>query len=290
MKGLGSLVAIAAMTISLAGCGGAVSTSSSEDPDMPDPTPPGEGTPEATPQPTSAPSTAPNLRVGNWFVSKAANTPADAYEPNDAQARYLGGSGFLYTLTQGRIEPIEAIVTAEVTNDGDADAPASVADLFLDRTSPPAANERGAVSANVPDLPSGASTSIAFTLRGGTQAVTRKAAVKVDALSALAEHDESDNLSPNVDVTLPRQDEDWFSFDEASGRTVEIRLTNLPADYDLELYYQNGARVGVSATGGTAAESITYATTVSGRWYVRVFGYQGAADANTPYRLEVTVP
>lgn len=266
-----------------------MSTDSSNDPTMPDPTPTA-GDPDPTPAPTAEPATAANLVIGNWFVSTAAQPPNDGYEPNDAQAKFLGGAGFLYTLTQGYIEPIEAVVTAEITNAGDAGAGAFAADLFLGKTAPPAAGERGVMTQNVPALAIGETATIAFTLRGGAQASTLQAAVKADAAGALTEADEADNFSSNVGVMLPKADEDWFSFDEASGQTIQVRLMNLPADYDVELYYQNGARVAQSATDGTAAENISYTTTVSGRWYVRVFGYQGAASDSAPYRLEITVP
>src|SRR5687768_10161669 len=252
--GLGSLLAIGL----LAGCGGSVATESSNDPNLPDPTPPGQSTPEPTAEPTSAPVTNANLTIGNWFVSQSAAAPSDAYEPNDTSAKFLGGPGFVYTMTQGKIEPIEAIVTAEVMNAGDGDATAFAADLYFDKTAPPAANERGVLTQAIPALPAGASTTITFAIKGGAQPLTKKAAVKADAAGALTEPDETDNFSPNVDVMLPKADEDWFSFDEDAGYSVVVKLTNLPADYDVELYNAAGAKLAQSLTDGTANEQINF--------------------------------
>lgn len=284
MKRLGWIVLVGSL---VTGCGGAVGTSSTGS-GIPDYTPtptPGEETPTPTPDPGSPMA---DLKLDNFFVASSRG-PSDAYEPNDAQPLYLGGSGFLYQITQGRIEPVDAEVVLELRNAGAADAGAFEVDLFLDAPAP-SSGQRGAIQVAVPALPAGAATSVTFRVPANAAAAQRKAVAKADAAEMLPEEDESDNLSPVLDVALPGRDVDWFSADARGGTTLQVALGQLPADYDLELYNQNGTRVAFSANDGTANESISYAVPASARYYVKVFGYEGAADANANYRLDVTVP
>ncbi len=84
-------------------------------------------------------------------------------------------------------------------------------------------------------------------------------------------------------------DEDWFRFDVTAGQTIQVSLTNLPADYDLFLYNPSGDTVGESLQSGTTDESISHQALTSGAYRVRVVGYQGAYNATTPYRLSVAL-
>lgn len=281
MKALVPVIVVAAALFTAA-CGS--STSNTGD------GPPGGGEgPRASPTPTSTPvgnSPSAQLRVENFILTKN-SVPADAYEPNDATARFLGGPGFLYDLQNGKIEPVEASFKVDIVNAGDAGANAFDVDLFLGGA-PTAAAQRGVQTQNVPALPAGAATSLTFTVKGGDAAANLKAVAKLDAVEAIAETDETDNISSELQATLVERDEDWFSFDQDQGFTIQIQLDGLPADYDLELYTQGGTRVGASGIDGTAAESINYTAGATQRYYIRVFGYQGASS-DLPYRLRVTV-
>ena len=74
----------------------------------------------------------------------------------------------------------------------------------------------------------------------------------------------------------------------STGGTISITLTTLPADYDVRLYAANGtSQLAISQNGGTSAETINY-TAAAGTYYVRVYGYNGANNANSCYTLKVS--
>lgn len=80
-------------------------------------------------------------------------------------------------------------------------------------------------------------------------------------------------------------DVDWFRFSSSSKqRKVRVRIYNLPADYDLELYSSNGTLLGTSANGGTANEGVYFNASGTGTYYVKVYGYNGASS-NTAYTI-----
>ncbi len=85
-------------------------------------------------------------------------------------------------------------------------------------------------------------------------------------------------------------DRDWYRFANASNaRNIRIDLTNLPDDYDLELY-QNSTRRRVSQNAGTTDEVITFNTNkVISNWYVRVYGYAGANSNTNCYTLRISL-
>jgi hypothetical protein len=80
-------------------------------------------------------------------------------------------------------------------------------------------------------------------------------------------------------------DVDWFKFNSSTNqKKVRVRLTNLPADYDLELYNSAGTLLGRSENGGTTNEGLYYNASSTGTYYVKVYGYNGAAS-NTAYSI-----
>jgi hypothetical protein len=80
-------------------------------------------------------------------------------------------------------------------------------------------------------------------------------------------------------------DVDWFKFSSSSSqRKVRVRIYNLPADYDLELYSSNGTLLGTSANGGTTNEGVFFNASGTGTYYVKVFGYNGASS-NSAYTI-----
>lgn len=91
------------------------------------------------------------------------------------------------------------------------------------------------------------------------------------------------NISAKIGTAT---DADWFRFSTTnSQRNIKIDLSNLPADYDVILYNPSGVQVGISQNAGTANESIIYNNGPRGTYRVRVYGYNGAFDANACYTL-----
>lgn len=85
-------------------------------------------------------------------------------------------------------------------------------------------------------------------------------------------------------------DTDWFRFSNTStARNIRIDLSGLPADYDVRLYNPSGSQVGISQNVGTASEVITFNTTITGTWRVRVYGYQGAFNSSLCYTLRASI-
>ena len=88
----------------------------------------------------------------------------------------------------------------------------------------------------------------------------------------------------------PSRDVDWFLIPAAAGETIDIALSQLPADYDIALFDPNGHLVGTSQQGGTTDESITHEARTTGKYQLRVMG--GSASDWHPssgYALQITV-
>lgn len=85
-------------------------------------------------------------------------------------------------------------------------------------------------------------------------------------------------------------DRDWYRFaNSSSARNIRIDLSDLPADYDLELY-QNNTRRRRSTNNGTAPEVITFNTSsTASNWYAYVFGYNGANSNTQCYKLRISL-
>jgi hypothetical protein len=96
------------------------------------------------------------------------------------------------------------------------------------------------------------------------------------------------NNSKNAAKTIPlgstitatissTSDIDWFKFSSSSTqRNVQVTMTNLPADYDMELY-RNNTFIMRSENDGTNNELVKHNTTQnSSTYYVKVYGYNGA--------------
>lgn len=85
-------------------------------------------------------------------------------------------------------------------------------------------------------------------------------------------------------------DRDWYRFANTSAaRNIRVDLTNLPADYDTELW-QNNTRRRISQNGGTTSEVMIWnTTTVASNWYVHVYGYNGAFSNTQCYTLRISL-
>jgi len=112
-----------------------------------------------------------------------------------------------------------------------------------------------------------------------------------------------DNYEPNNStgaatvVTLPASrnglispsgDNDYFRFTLSATGTINMSLSNLPADYDLNLRNSAGTILVSASAGGTSNESISYANAAPGDYYAQVFGFNGANNASVCYLLTVS--
>ncbi|MBX7180827.1 MAG: T9SS type A sorting domain-containing protein [Bacteroidia bacterium] len=100
-------------------------------------------------------------------------------------------------------------------------------------------------------------------------------------------------ISTNTDIFAKigtSTDKDWFKFTTTTAaKNIKVVLDQLPADYDLKLFNNSGTQLGVSQNTSTTAETIIRNTTSTGTYYVQVYGYSSAYNANSCYRLRVNV-
>lgn len=238
----------------------------------------------------STQSTQPDLQLANFGAF--ASGLDDNYEPNDSAAHYLGDygtNGMTYTITDAYIDPVDVTYYVDVLNFGAALNTAFYVDFYANLQSAPAANVYGDQYQSVSNLSANGSKRLYFTVADPQPGVMRRSYMRADTLSQVTESVETNNLSSGLDVT-PVGDVDWFSVYETSGFQLQITLDLLPADYDVELYNAAGTKVAFSTNGGTTAETINYTTPANGLYFIKVFGYNGARSATTPYRLKVVVP
>lgn len=86
-------------------------------------------------------------------------------------------------------------------------------------------------------------------------------------------------------------DKDYYRFTTTNAAPkVQVTLGNLPADYDVRLYASNGTtQIGISQLSGLSTETIKYnAATKGATYYLQVYGYNGAFNANACYSLNVS--
>lgn len=90
-------------------------------------------------------------------------------------------------------------------------------------------------------------------------------------------------------VSTPK-DEDWFRFTQAAEGNVDIRLSSLPDDYDLELYVVDGSQlqfVEISGNFGTEDEHLDGSLT-AGEYFILIYGFEKVFDAEDSYILTAT--
>ncbi|MFN5355069.1 MAG: fibronectin type III domain-containing protein [Bacteroidota bacterium] len=144
-----------------------------------------------------------------------------------------------------------------------------------------------------------AATAYSYTVQaicsGSTSAVSATASFTTQAGSCTDTYESNESRTTakviplNTDISArigTSTDKDWFRFATVSGATnLRVVLDQLPADYELELYSSSGKRLARSINSGTTTETITRNTNTASTYYVQVFGYAGAFNANLCYRL-----
>lgn len=272
------VLAVLAITgLFAAGCAGNVGTSQTGD-QPPDP-PQGDDDDDG-----STPSAPAQLTITRFEVSAAAGT--DDYEPNDTTAFYLGGYGFEYTIDDATIAPTDLTYTVEVTNSGAPVTSPFNVEFFRNASVAPA-SQLGDVRQEIPALDTGASAEIVFDV-ANAEPGTLQSFAAADVSNVIPETDENDNVSGAVSAAVTL-DVDVFSVFQTAGFALNISLSQLPADYDLELIAPNGTVLARSQNDGTAAESLSGTVSADGTYRIRVYGFGNARSA-TPYRLVITVP
>jgi hypothetical protein len=108
-----------------------------------------------------------------------------------------------------------------------------------------------------------------------------------NSLSAAKTISVNTNISAKIGTST---DTDWFKFtNTTTAKNIRVTLSNLPADYDLRLYNSAGTLLFTSANGGNTTEQIKYNNAPVGTYYIRVYGYNGAFNANSCYTLRADI-
>ncbi len=107
-------------------------------------------------------------------------------------------------------------------------------------------------------------------------------------------------IAVNTNITAKigtSTDVDWFKFTNTTAqKNIKLNLTNLPANYNLQLYNSSGSLLKTSANTGTTSEQVTYNTNKVATYYAKVYNVSGSNSAlcynllatisNTALRLE----
>lgn len=84
-------------------------------------------------------------------------------------------------------------------------------------------------------------------------------------------------------------DVDWFSVATTSTqKNLKVLLSNLPANYDLQLYDSKGSLLKTSSTTGVVNEQVTYNASKAATYYIKVYGVSGASNTAC-YSLQTTL-
>jgi len=86
-------------------------------------------------------------------------------------------------------------------------------------------------------------------------------------------------------------DVDYYAFSTSgSQKNLQVTLTNLPANYDLTLYDNNGKQLMSSTNTNNADETVFYNSKKPGTYYVKVAGHSGTEFSSTVcYSLTVNI-
>ena len=264
----------------VAGCGGGDVSTSHDGPATPS-TPPGDDDDDDAPPPAGDPAQLSITRFEQQVLAAF-----DPYEPDEQQATYLGQYGATYTVSNATLTSTDLTWTVDVRNDGaDAVSPFSV-DFFRNAASAPS-GQLGDERQEIASLAAGAVETLTFVIENADPGA-RTAWAVADTSDAIPETDEGDNVSTPAPVSIV-EDEDWFSVYQTTGYAVQATLDSLPADYDLELWFQDGTLLRRSEKTGTQAEQVSVTAGANGTYFLRIYGKAGARS-RTPYRLRVTVP
>lgn len=84
-------------------------------------------------------------------------------------------------------------------------------------------------------------------------------------------------------------DDDWFNFSVTDAApNIKIRLTGLPADYNIEIYDENQVMIRRGIRTSTGSEGPVINALPPGTYTVKVYGKDGVYSATDTYTLKVT--
>jgi len=117
-----------------------------------------------------------------------------------------------------------------------------------------------------------------------------------DATPLLPSIPQAPIFRPQWGYICPQGDRDFYKIQTSGGQmeTLKVDLTDLPADFDLKLYYPDGSLYTQSNATGKIDEHVSaYLSDFAGAWVVEVYGKTdgagGTAYHSQPYRLEVSL-
>ncbi len=83
-------------------------------------------------------------------------------------------------------------------------------------------------------------------------------------------------------------EEDWFAFTTSlPDKNFQLRLINLPGDYDLKLYDAGLNLISTSQNTGTNQEIIHHNGEAADAYYIKIYGYDNASDGSRCYNLRI---
>lgn len=231
--------------------------------------------------------TMPDLQIGSLDAYSTGLT--DAHEPNDATSVYLGGwQDSPYTITDGYIDEIDVTWVADVVNFGGALSTTFDVDFYQHVPGGPSASALGDDYRQLTNLEANGTKQVLFTRFDIEPLVTQESWIRLDTFDTVEESVETNNQDTLSVLAYP--DVDWFAVtQDLAGLDIEVTLSNLPADYDVELYDEDGYVVAWSENAGTTSESIVYTPSASGLYFIRVYGYDNARNSSQPYHLNIVV-
>lgn len=111
---------------------------------------------------------------------------------------------------------------------------------------------------------------------------------------------EPNNTAGNAKEIIPEQavtglldydkDEDWFVFENtAFKKNIRIVLSDLPADYDIELFTSTGEKLMAGTRPYKLNDTIVLNTNKTGRFKIRIYGYKKAWHPFNCYALSVSL-
>lgn len=130
---------------------------------------------------------------------------------------------------------------------------------------------------------------------GNTSAYSASSNFSTNAAGCVDNYEPNDSkgsakaITPGIPITAligVAKDKDYFKFsNSASQPNIQVSLTNLPANYSLQLFNPSGTKVASSKKGGLNDELIKYNTSVIGTYKAKVFAGATVFDANNCYTL-----
>lgn len=138
---------------------------------------------------------------------------------------------------------------------------------------------------NIYPIDTAAYQSVTFTTTGTAVSCTNDNFENNNTITSAASIAIGGTISGKI---CPISDIDFYRFNNTnSARNIRVSLTNLPTDYNIELYNPAGTLVASSSRIGTTNDIIVYNTGIIGTYRVRVFAASGASQNNNSYALKV---